>query len=194
MDLPNKKYQIVYADPPWEYDDKLQNDPKYGGITYDIMKLKEICNLPISNICKEDCVLFLWVTAPMLEKGFEVIRSWGFEYKTIGFVWVKINDDGSFRTGIGKYTNSNVELCLIGKKGKINRVDTAVKQIIKAKITKHSSKPKETYKRIEQLYGDVPRIELFARNKREGWDVWGNEVPTECQNVLTEVSGNSSQH
>jgi len=192
MELPKKKYQIIYADPPWSYDDDFQGDSKFGGITYKTMNLDEICKLPITQISDDNCVLFIWVTMPMLEKGFEVIKSWGFEYKTCGFVWTKINDDGSFRTGIGKYTNSNVELCLIAKKGNLERVKTNIKQVIRTKITKHSAKPHEVYKRIEDLYGNIPRIELFARTKRQGWDAWGNEVPTECQNILTEVKGNSS--
>ena len=113
------------------------------------------------------------------------VEGWGFEYKTVIFVWVKITKDGRIRPdGIGRYTPNNVELVLLGKKGKYWRNSKKVKQVIMAQKTKHSEKPKEVYIRIEKLFGDVPRIELFARHRREGWDTWGNQVPSYEQKLL----------
>src|SRR3990167_5208236 len=131
-----KKYQIIYADPPWEYADKRTNPntdrPKaYGGITYPVMKTQEICNLPIKNIIDDNCLLFIWATFPNLKEVFKVIDSWGFIYKTLGFSWIKTNkrqqlgqasflpgEDIDDFFGIGSYTKSNCEVCLIGLKGK----------------------------------------------------------------------------
>jgi len=175
-----KKYNIIYADPPWEYKNKLGNNPKYGGITYPTMKTEDICNLPIENICEKDCILFLWGTWVNIESALKVIKAWGFDYKTVGFVWVKISK-GKPRTGIGHYTNSNTEFCLIGKRGKISRIKTNVNQVIMKEIREHSRKPDEARERIVELMGDLPRIELFARQRFEGWDAWGNEVPKEEQ-------------
>jgi N6-adenosine-specific RNA methylase IME4 len=113
-----------------------------------------------------------------MEKSFEVIKAWGFKYATVGFVWIKTtNDKSKIRgDGLGKYTISNAEYCLIAKKGKYWRQHKNVKQIIMSPKDKHSKKPNEAKNRIIELAGDLPRIELFARQKSEGWDVWGNEV------------------
>jgi site-specific DNA-methyltransferase (adenine-specific) len=142
------------------------------------MKLKDICKLPVQNIASDNCFLFLWVTSPFLEKGFEVIKSWGFKYATVAFVWIKMtNDMLAVRTdGLGKYTISNAEYCIIAKKGKYWRDQRNVKQIVQAPKTIHSQKPDEVRQRIVQLCGDLPRIELFARQHAEGWDCWGDEV------------------
>ena len=190
MKLPNKKYQIIYADPPWKYNDKrvsITSDrpQRYGGISYKVMDINELCKLPIKQIADDNCTLFMWVTMPLLQDCFKVINAWGFKYKTCGFVWIKKTSFGNFRSGLGSYTNCNAELCLICVKGKcLERKHKDVKQIIYAKVIGHSRKPTETYTRIERLYGNVPKIELFARHKREGWDTWGNEVPKDTQNLL----------
>lgn len=173
----DKKYNIIYADPPWSYKDKKNNDPKMGGITYNTMELIDICNLPINKISDKNCMLFLWVTMPMLREGLEVIKAWGFEYKTCAFCWVKQNPkNDNIYSGLGHWTNGNAELCLLAKKGKIKRVNKNVKQIILSHRGRHSEKPSETRDRIINLLGDLPRIELFARQQVEGWDCWGNEV------------------
>lgn len=138
---------------------------------------KEIQQLPIQSICDDDCVLFLWVTFPCLEEGLELIRSWGFTYKTCGFTWVKRNKkSNTWFWGLGYWTRANAEICLIATKGKPKRVSKSVHQICDARIMEHSRKPDEIRGRIVQLCGDVPRIELFARQQAEGWDCWGNEV------------------
>lgn len=201
MELPNKRYKVIYADPPWEYDDKRNNAGKNnptgaGGAIkhYPLMSIKDICNLPIKDLAEDDCMLFLWVTSPMMKKAFKVIESWGFKYCTIVFVWIKMKNDFSDyrKDGIGNYTLSNAEYVLLARKGKYWRDSTKVKQIIlQPKPKVHSKKPEEVRKRIEELCGDVSRIELFARTRKDGWDAWGNEVPTECQKIL-EVKPNSS--
>jgi site-specific DNA-methyltransferase (adenine-specific) len=183
-----KKYQIIYADPPWRYNDKrvsITSDrpQKYGGITYPTMTIEELRKLPINQLADENCVLFLWVTMPLLEDCFPIFKDWGFSFRTCGFVWVKRNkNNDGFRSGLGSYTNCNAELCLIGVKGKcLERKRKDIKQIVFEPVQLHSRKPMEVARRIELLYGDLPRIELFARQKTEGWDVWGNEVESDIE-------------
>ena len=179
--FPNKKYQIIYADPPWDYGNTKNLNGQFWGIAdkhYPVMRLEDIKALPIHNLANEDCYLFLWTTSPFMEKSFEVIKSWGFKYATIGFVWIKMrnNMDEIRGDGLGKYTISNAEYCLIARKGKYWRNAKNVKQIIMSPKDKHSKKPDEIRKRIVELVGNLSRIELFARQKTEGWDVWGNEI------------------
>lgn len=176
----DKKYSVIMADPPWAYNDKRAKDPAWGGITYNVLSIEEICNTVgegVRRISAKDCVLFLWVTMPMLQEGLDVIRAWGFKYKTCAFCWVKQNpkNDGIY-SGLGHWTNGNAELCLLATKGHPKRMAKNVKQIVIAHRGRHSAKPVEVRERIEQLLGDVPRIELFAREQVEGWDCWGNEV------------------
>ena len=188
-----KKYQIIYADPPWFYNkrnlvgkDGKRNNFAWGATNhYPVMKTKDICELPISLIADKNCILFLWATFPRLSDAMEVIKAWGFQYKTVGFVWVKTMKNGQVRMdGLGNYTMSNAEICLIATKGKVHRERTGIKQIVLSSKTTHSWKPEEVRYRISCLMGDLPRIELFARQKTEGWDVWGNE----CKNDIEILS------
>jgi len=175
-----KKYQIIYADPPWEYDNPKNDDPAMGGKTYPTMPLVKICSLPVASIADDDCVLFLWVTMPKLIEGLQVISAWEFRYITCAFTWVKQNRSGrGIYSGLGHWTNGNAELCLFAKKGKPKRQDKSVKQIVLSPLREHSHKPDEVRERIIQLMGKLPRIELFARQKVEGWDCWGNEVESD---------------
>lgn len=173
----DKKYNIIYADPPWQYSNPKNNDPAMGGITYETMTIEDICNLPIERICEKDAILFLWVTMPKLREGLRVIEAWGFDYRTCAFAWVKQNpkNDGIY-SGLGHWTNGNAELCLLAKRGSPKRVCKNVKQIVLAHRSRHSEKPAEVRDRIVQLMGDLPRVELFARQYADGWDCWGNEV------------------
>ncbi len=178
----NKKYQIIYADCPWQYNDPKGNDPAMGGITYPTMPLTEICSLPVKSIADDNCALFLWVTMPMLAEGLMVINAWGFKYTTCAFTWVKQNRNGfGIYSGLGHWTNGNAELCLFAKKGTPKRYSKSVKQIVLSPLREHSRKPTEVRDRIVQLMGDLPRIELFARQKVEGWDCWGNEVESDIE-------------
>ena len=144
---------------------------------YKTMTLEEICNLPIKNIADENCILFLWVTFPILQDCFKVIESWGFKYSTCGFNWVKRNKKSdNYFFGCGSWTRANSELCLIATKGKIERLDNTISQIVDSRIEEHSKKPEIIYTLIEKLVGKLPRIELFARNTFINWDYWGNEL------------------
>jgi len=182
--LPNKKYNIIYADPAWSYKDKrngsgFKNPNGAGGADkhYSTLSLEEICNIDVKSIADENAMLFLWCTSSLLDYGFDVINSWGFKFKTVGFVWVKMTKDlQKPYSGMGYYTNQNAEFCLIGLKGNYWREAKNVKQIIQEPRREHSRKPDCTRERIVNLCGDLPRIELFARKKIQGWDVWGNEV------------------
>ena len=193
--FPNKRYKVIYADPAWEYV-KLNFYEKKGvnRKVYNRMNIDDIKELNVNSISDKDSLLFLWVTNPMFKKGLEVMDSWGFEFTTIAFVWIKTYKNGKEITGMGRYTRSCVELCLLGKRGiGVKRKHTNIPQIVYSNLEKHSKKPDEIIDRISKLFGNVSRIELFARQRFKGWDSWGNEVPTECQNTLMEVSGNSSQ-
>ena len=178
-----KKYQIIYADPPWKYNDKIgTNSAAMGGYDryYRGMSLEAICNLSINKITQEDCILFLWVTMPMLPNAFKVITSWGFTYKTVAFTWVKLNPKaGTIFKGVGRWVMGNAELVLLATKGKPKRITKDISQIILAKRGKHSQKPIIIRNKIVELMGKLPRIELFAREKTSGWDFWGNEVESD---------------
>jgi N6-adenosine-specific RNA methylase IME4 len=176
----NKKYNIIYADPPWQYK-VWSKDTGLGRSAeshYKTMKKEDIQNLPIQNLCSKNCVLFLWVTAPCLLEGLELVKKWGFEYKTFGFTWVKTNKKSeSLFWGMGYYTRANTEICILATKGKpLPRLSKSVHQVVVSKIREHSRKPDEVRDRIVELFGDIPRVELFARQKVDGWDCWGNEV------------------
>lgn len=182
-----KKYQIIYADPPWNYSRPVQHGSvgkrKAGwhflNEKYPTMSDFDIQNLKVCNLADENSILFLWVTFPKLIEGLSVIKSWGFKYKTLGFSWIKTYKNGNPKFGIGYYTKSNCEICLIGTRGKPPKESDSVSSCVISKIEKHSKKPDEIRNRIVSLCGNIPRIELFARQKTEGWDVWGNEVESD---------------
>ena len=189
MPKTKKKYNIIYADPPWSF--KHYSDKGKGRAPdnyYKCQNLQDIKDLPIEDLADENCVLFMWVTYPFLQKSFEVIKAWGFEYKTVGFTWVKKNKKAdSWFWGMGYWTRSNAEICLIATKGKITRQSSSVHQIIDTPIEEHSKKPDITRERIIELVGKLPRIELFARQKRKGWDVYGNEIKEDDTQTNREI-------
>ena len=178
-----KKYNIIYADPAWSYRDKRDKHTRMcGGALshYPTMSVKDICSMPIKDITTDNSVLFLWATFPNLPEAFKVIEAWGFKYKTLGFSWIKTNKkNGKPFFGIGYYTKSNCEVCLIATKGKLKPVSNSVSSVIIEPKQAHSQKPESARNRIVELYGDLPRVELFARQKVEGWDCWGNEVESD---------------
>lgn len=176
MDFPNKKYKIIYADPPWSYRDKALAGNRGACCKYPVMNIDDIKNLPVKDIADDDCILFLWVTFPKLNECFEVIESWGFNYKTVAFTWVKKYKNGGNFMGMGRWTRSNAEICLLATKGKPKRVNAGVRQIIESVPEKHSKKPDIVRDKIVELCGDLSRIELFARNESVKWETWGNEV------------------
>lgn len=176
----SKKYQIIYADPPWSYNDQGCRGAMANH--YPGMPIKDICALPVKNIANDNCVLFLWATYPMLKEALQVIEAWGFVYKTLAFQWLKLNPRNlGWFYGLGRWTRGNTEPCLLAVKGKPKRIAKDVFQIIDTPRMRHSQKPKEAKERIIKLMGDLPRIELFAREKTEGWDVWGNEVESDIE-------------
>ena len=178
ISLPNKKYNIIYADPPWHFKSRSEKgDGRNATQHYDCMSLEDICNMPVQEIADKDCVLLMWATDPLLEKAFKVIDSWGFKYKTVGFTWAKSNKTnmGMF-TGLGYWTRCNPEMCLLATKGKPKRVSKSVAQLVIDQRREHSRKPDRIRNDIIELCGDLPRIELFARQTFDGWDAWGNEV------------------
>ncbi len=181
MNLPDKKFKIILADPPRPYSKYRnaleKNNSKVRTTPYDAMSLQEIMDIPIGTITEKDSVLFLWVTFPCLEMGLQVIKAWGFTFKTVGFNWIKKNKNGiGYFMGFGHYTRSNGEICLLATKGKPPAVlKKNISQIIVTPITKHSAKPDSVRKRIVDLFGDLPRIELFARSNVSGWVAWGDD-------------------
>lgn len=179
----DKKYNIIYADPPWEYKQSGNKTNSRGMAKqhYETMTTEEICKLPIPQICTEDALCFMWATFPNINQALTVMKEWGFTYKTAAFVWVKKNKKSNSNFwGMGAYTRANAEVCLLGikKKTKAKQIvkSNAVHQIIESPIGRHSKKPNVVREKILELLGDIPRIELFAREQFAGWDCWGNEV------------------
>lgn len=173
----DKKYEVIYADPPWKYENRSCNGAAEKH--YSTMKLEDIKKLPIKKITADNCVLFLWATYPMLKEALEVIDAWGFKYKSIGFQWVKQNKSGNgFFFGLGRWTRGNTEPCFIATKGKPKRKNNSVSQLIIEPLSGHSEKPPIVRDKIIQLLSarKIEKIELFARKQVEGWDYWGNEV------------------
>lgn len=178
----NKKYNIIYADPPWTFKtySKKGKEKKSAELHYSCMNIDDIYNLKVDDIADNNCILFLWVTFPLLQQGLETIKRWGFAYKTCAFNWVKKNKKSdSLFWGLGYWTRANSEICLLSTKGKPKRISKSVHQIINTPIEEHSKKPNITREKIVALCGDLPRIELFSRTETKGWDVWGNEVESD---------------
>ncbi len=184
------RFQIIYADPAWQY----RNKTIRGGAEhhYGTMSLEKICALQISKLAADDAALFLWVTWPCLEDAFKVITAWGFTYKNCAFDWIKTTKDNNPAMGLGHWSRGNSEPCLLATRGKPKRVSADVRQpiiddhftadeladhLLACQRGAHSVKPPETRDRIVKLLGDVPRIELFARQRVPGWAAWGNELP-----------------
>ena len=181
------KYQIIYADPPWDYSyvgknfDRQFTKNKNGCAAvvsahdhYDSMTNADIAALPVASISDDNCLLFIWITNPMLDIGMEIIKAWGFEFKTVAFVWEKQSLNPGF------YTMSQCELCIVAKKkgGNIPKPRGArnVRQFLSEKRTVHSKKPDEIRNRIVEMFPEQDKIELFARQEFPGWDCWGNET------------------
>ena len=172
--------------PPWQYRDKAGAGKRGACFKYSVMPLSEVKALPVGQLADTDAVLFLWSTMPMLPNAFKVIEAWGcFKYKTVAFTWVKgilVPFSGlNLAWGMGNWTRSNAEVCLLAVKGKPKRVSASVHSVIIRPRMGHSVKPPEVRDRIVKLCSDVPRIELFARKRCEGWDSWGDEVDSDLR-------------
>ncbi len=187
-ELPNSKFDIIYADPPWHYNGKVQFDKSSKGVDtidlsknifvssaafkYPTLKLTELMSLQVENITKDDCLLFMWTTNPHLSQAIELGKAWGFQYKTVAFVWdKKIHNPG-------QYILSNCELCLLFKKGRIPspRGVRNVQQLVSVRRETHSKKPDVVRENIIKMFPTQKRIELFAREKVNKWHSWGMEV------------------
>lgn len=179
------KYNIIYADPPWKYNSRNNVNTRFGGGVfnkYNLMTMEEIKSLPISNLAEENCVLFLWCTFPYLDEQIKLFDYWGFRYRTLGFSWIKTNPkNGKPFFGVGYYAKSNCEICLMGMKGQLKPISNKVSSVIISPRREHSKKPDEVRNKIVELFGDLPRIELFAREKVEGWTSWGNEIESDVE-------------
>lgn len=179
MSFPEKKYSIIYADPPWRYGGgKGKNSSKWGNSlsVYPCMKLEQLKALQVGKLADENCALFLWATHPMLPEAIELMGSWGFTFKTTAFVWNKVYGSGKKYCGMGYWTRSGSEICLLGFRGRMERKSKKVYQVLDAEVKRHSEKPEIVRDRIIELMGNLPRIELFARKYADGWDSWGNEL------------------
>lgn len=175
-----KKYQIIYADPPRSYKDKALSWNRGACCKYDVMGLEAIKSLPVPLLADKDCVLFMWVTMPKLNECFEVIKSWWFEYKTCAFTRVKRNKISStWFMWMGRWTRANAEICLLATKWSPKRISASVLSIIDTPIEQHSKKPSIVREKIVQLLWDIPRVELFAREKVAWRDSWGNEIESD---------------
>lgn len=190
-DFPKKKFDIIYADPPWDYNGKMQFDKSSkkdenigfkkkifissATFKYPTLKLKELKEIPIQQIAKDDCLLFMWTSNPHLSQALELGKAWGFEYRTVAFVWDKMVHNP------GIYTLSNCELCLVFKKGKIPTPRGArnIQQLVRSPRKEHSQKPIEVLQGIQKMFPTQDKIELFARRKISGWSVWGLDIQEE---------------
>jgi N6-adenosine-specific RNA methylase IME4 len=172
-DLPAGKYNVIYADPPWQYNSGDQHTTEEQdtvlGTHYPSMPLNLICEMPIDALASEGCVLFIWATSPTLEECFQVINSWGFDYKA-SMIWDKVLHN------VGHYVSVRHELLLICTKGQTPHVPKLVDSVYTEERTKHSRKPEFFRQTIEAMYPKAKRIELFAREKTKGWSVWGNQL------------------
>ncbi|HBE9576780.1 TPA: hypothetical protein KNI31_003325 [Clostridioides difficile] len=172
-----KTYNILYADPPWRYECKRTGAAEHH---YPTMSIDDLCALPVETLAEKDCLLFLWATFPQLPEALRLIKAWGFSFKTVAFVWLKLNRKSpTWFYGLGYWTRGNAEICLLAKRGHPKRYSKSVHQFIISPVEEHSKKPDITREKIIELAGDLPRAELFARQKIPGWDVWGNEVDSD---------------
>lgn len=141
--FPDKKYQIIYADPPWSYSDtqKAGGTAYFGAsVRYDTMNNGDIARLPVESLAERNCVLFLWATSPLLPEALKAIESWGFKYKTIAFCWNKQSKHGKWVSNMGRWTMGNIEICLLGVKGKPRRITKNIKQLVIAERKKTQPK------------------------------------------------------
>lgn len=198
-------YDLIYLDPPWKYNSRANHKTRFRGGAeghYPLMSMAEIAALPINKLAARNCAVLMWCTFPYLDEQIKLFKHWGFRFRTQLLTWIKLNPkgydiphddpnysphkdyvryagDGLYHSvffGVGYYAKSNPEVCLLGMRGRLPTVSNAVSSVIMAPRREHSRKPTEAYSRIEQLFGDVPRIELFARTAMPGWDVMGNHI------------------
>ena len=171
-------YRVILADPAWAFENYSEaGEGRNANQHYPTMTPDQVADLPVGHLAARDCALFLWVTDPLLDRGIEVLKHWGFRYTTVAFTWAKrTSTDASWHMGTGYYTRANPESCLLGIAGEMGLpTSRAVRQLIVEPVREHSRKPDRIRPDIEALF-DGPYVELFARSQRDGWDCWGNET------------------
>lgn len=200
-----KKYKLIAADPPWNYSNAVSNGA--AGDHYRTMKLEDIKRLPVWDVADDDAVLAMWYTGTHVREAMDVAEAWGFQVRQMFlFTWVKMNQksgermdkalengevwdshdvmawlDKEVKINAGNYTRQNQESMLVAVRGRgLERQSASVRQIVFSCPGEHSAKPKEVMHRLVELYGDVPRLEMFARSSMPGWDCWGNEAPNKA--------------
>ena len=185
------KYGVILADPPWKSYGWANGSGRFSPANhYGLMTVEDICQIPVSTLADDNCALFLWAIWPDLFRTQEVINAWGFRYATIARGWAKLTKSGlGFKYGLGSYTRANTEPCLLCIKGSMPPAVKDVQALIVSSVREHSRKPDEQYGKIERLYPDVPKLELFARRRRPGWHVWGNEVESDVVFTPTPARG-----
>jgi len=199
-----QQYTLIYLDPPWKYNSRANHKTRFRGGAeghYPLMTMPEIAALPIGKFAAKNAAILMWCTFPYLADQIKLFEHWGFRYRTQFLTWIKLNpkgydvpkddpnyapgkqytlySDGLFHSvffGVGYYAKSNPEVCLLGMRGQVPTISDAVSSVIMAPRREHSRKPDESYARIEGVFGDVPRVELFARHAQPGWDVVGNAI------------------
>lgn len=177
----SKKYKIIYADPPWSFNNKKTGGSMKSGASaqYDTMSLDKLKNLDVESLCDDDCVLIMWWVGSQPVEAVELCKSWGFKFSNMtGFVWDKLTVKGNPHFGMGHSTRASVECALIGYRGKLKNIikSHSVRSRHSLPVGRHSQKPNKFRKLCVELCGDVPRLEMFARQQTDGWDVFGNEV------------------
>ena len=193
--MAEKKYKVILADPPWSYQVFSQVPAgRPSARPYKAMRMVDIFSLPVDSIAEDDALLFMWATSPLLPEALHCMKAWGFNFKCVAFTWVKRNkkSDGWF-WGMGWWTRSNPEYLLLGIKGDPKRENADVHSVLDYPVGDHSKKPAEVRQRIERLCGEAKRVELFARERAEGWDAWGNEVESDIDLLKVGDGGTAVQ-
>lgn len=173
------KYKLIYADPPWEYTDRNANGKRGACFKYPVLTLAELKSLPVGDLADPSgAVLAMWWVSPQPQEALDLVKAWGFTLKNMcGFTWHKLSSTGKCdHFGTGHYTRSNTENVLLATMGKPVVVSKSVRGIVTAPVMRHSEKPPEVRDRLEQLFGNVTRIELFARERVDGWDAMGYDI------------------
>lgn len=191
-----KKYKLIYADPPWQYRDKASSGDRGASHKYPVMNILDLQRLPVWDLADENCLLAMWWVAPMPLEAIKLVESWGFRLMTMkGFTWHKIHaKSGKSCMGMGHLTRGNTEDILFAVKGKLpKRVNAGIIQHVTAPRGRHSEKPDIFRQLLTELVGDVPKIELFCRDKKIGWDTWGNECACDVHCVPARFDLNSDE-
>jgi N6-adenosine-specific RNA methylase IME4 len=176
-------------DPPWEYRDTCNSGKRGVAHKYILQSNSWLSSLDIKSLATDNCALFIWATCPKLPEILDIIKHWGFTYKTVAFTWIKRSKKNtSYHFGMGNWTRANTELCLLATLGKPKRIVANISQLIISPVEEHSKKPAIVRTKIVELLGDLPRIELFATTKSDGWDSTGFVV--DGINVVDFLKGN----